>query len=97
MGEDSVSLVNKLLNDLVKASEAYQIQKRQMEILSRDKLNSSLDISKNDLKSANMLLEKENNEIHEKLINQDALISKLEVEVKKLELEKKEITCLLGG
>ena len=39
-------------------------------------LNESLDISKNELKSANLLLKKENNQLHSELIEKEELINK---------------------
>lgn len=93
--DHSAPLINKLLNDLLKASEAYQVQKKQLELVSKNKMESQIDLSVNDLKKVNVLLEKENNEVHSRLIKQEQLIASLEVQVKKLEIEKEEMQRIL--
>lgn len=67
LGLDSVSIVNKVLNDLIKTTEGFK--KLQDE---RDKLRNELK-SQGDLilplRNENMRLTKENNELHKEMIN----------------------------
>jgi len=67
LGIDSVSIVNKVLNDLIKTTEGFK--KLQDE---RDKLRNELK-SQGDLllplRNENMRLTKENNELHKEMIN----------------------------
>lgn len=66
LGKESVVLVEKILNDLIKASEGYQNQKREFEELkvSSGKSFDLIDPLKREMKKT----ENENNELHFQLI-----------------------------
>lgn len=66
LGKESVVLVEKILNDLIKASEGYQNQKREFEELkvSSGKSFDLIDPMKREIKK----LEVENNELHSQII-----------------------------
>ena len=97
LGIESVSLTNKLLNDLIKTTEAFK--KLQDE---RDKLKSELKVQGDlilPLRNENMKLTKENNELHQNLIQlKDSLDIKSTANVNSistLEQEKEQIKFLL--
>ncbi len=97
LGIESVSLTNKLLNDLIKTTEAFK--KLQDE---RDKLKSELKVQGDlilPLRNENMKLTKENNDLHQNLIQlKDSLDIKSTANVNSistLEQEKEQIKFLL--
>lgn len=67
-------LVKKLLIDLLKASEAHSLLKKQLEVANRSFMDSKLNVSMEDLKNANLILEKENNKLHESLLKKELVI-----------------------
>ena len=73
-GEESLPLVRKLLVDLLKASEAHSLLKKQLEVANRSFMESKISVSNEDLKNANLILEKENNKLHESLLKKELII-----------------------
>ena len=97
LGIESVSLTNKLLNDLIKTTEAFK--KLQDE---RDKLKSELKVQGDlvlPLRNENLKLTKENNELHQNLIQlKDSLEIKSTANlnsISTLEQEKEQIKFIL--
>ena len=97
LGIESVSLTNKLLNDLIKTTVAFK--KLQDE---RDKLKSELKVQGDlvlPLRNENLKLTKENNELHQNLIQlKDSLEIKSTANlnsISTLEQEKEQIKFIL--
>lgn len=89
--EDSAPLIDRLLGDLIKASEAYQSAKKS----SSEKPSESF--AESDLKKIIKSLERENNEVHSVLIAKEAIIAEQLLLVRKLQLEAKSSSDVAGS
>lgn len=87
--DDSRELIERLLNDLIRCSEAYQQLKRDASKPSPAKLEDR------SLEHHIKLLQKENNELHSKLISAEEKNLEAEMNIKKLLQEKKELSGLV--
>lgn len=88
-GDDSAPTIERLLTDLIKASEAYQMLKRE-----NTKTGDLPKQSEKTLQNHIILLEKENNELHSRLIKIEETNSSMNVLIMKLEAENKELSTL---
>jgi len=87
--DDSRELIERLLNDLIRCSEAYQQLKRDSAKPAPAKLEDKT------FEHHIKLLQKENNELHSKLILSEEKSLEAEMNIKKLLQEKKELSGLL--
>lgn len=91
--EESTGIIDRLLQDLIKASEAYQLVKKQLCESEKQKPSlKTMNLTEIQLQTAITTLQKENNELHEQLLNKEELINKLELRVKRETSKTDEIT-----
>jgi chromosome segregation ATPase len=88
--DDSADLVDRLLGDLIRASEAYQLLKRES-----SKQSSIAKPDDKTLQNHIQVLQRENNELHTKLISTEEKLLVYDVTSKKLTQENKELSGLL--